>query len=419
MLYKFLFDKSGKYLDVNGRMDMVALYGPILNRHSVDTCFCKECSYFAKSYIKSQIPNNFLDSRKDSTITKDNLDENIMITQYQNKAPIFNNFFRIATKRIIDEDGIVSIWNSLCKKCKHSLENHVHLISGKEQSHLLNDNEITNMIAAENKTDLLKVLKTEKGNGAKLMIDYLEIKEPREFMYNKTHIATLFNKLDSDYFGRYNFQQIQNVILEDRRIRMNNWAAKILDISPLRVHKNRLLNPASLAKSLNDCKIPNDPNSVSYSENRMYPLTAPKRSSKFRSASTDFDPSYKKTSQKFSKNMEYHVQNKLLMRHYHKINDIDHINKSDDARGMILMLKNYNEGKDANWAKHAPLKLGEKPNSIFQTKTYKKNKLQDQIVRFKNGFQDPKKMPSVGNSFDQDNNIFKPYFIKKFTIPKK
>ena len=83
------------------------------------------------------------------------------------------------------------------------------------------------------------------------------------------------------------------------------------------------------------------------------------------------------------------------------------------------MLKNYNEGKDANWAKHAPLKLGEKPNSIFQTKTYKKNKLQDQIVRFKNGFQDPKKMPSVGNSFDQDNNIFKPYFIKKFTIPKK
>lgn len=93
------------------------------------------------------------------------------------------------------------------------------MVSGREQQHIVTDTEISEMGYEMNKRDLLEVLLSEKGNGAKVMIEDLLIEEPKEFMYERFHVGHLFKDLESDYFGRYNFQELQTVILEDRRIR--------------------------------------------------------------------------------------------------------------------------------------------------------------------------------------------------------
>ena len=41
------------------------------------------------------------------------------------------------------------------------------------------------------------------------MIEELPIIEPREFMYDKFHVEYLLKDLESDYFGRYSFTEMQ------------------------------------------------------------------------------------------------------------------------------------------------------------------------------------------------------------------
>jgi hypothetical protein len=37
----------------------------------------------------------------------------------------------------------------------------------------------------------------------------------------------LIQEIESDYYDRYDFTELQNLILEDRRIRITYWVAKI------------------------------------------------------------------------------------------------------------------------------------------------------------------------------------------------
>ena len=85
------------------------------------------------------------------------------------------------------------------------------------------------MIHEVNRRDLLKVLVSEKGNGAKVMMEEMSAVEPLEFQHNRHTVAKLFSNLATDYYGRFDFREMQIVILEDRRVRLNAWVAKILD----------------------------------------------------------------------------------------------------------------------------------------------------------------------------------------------
>lgn len=38
----------------------------------------------------------------------------------------------------------------------------------------------------------------------------------------------LLQQIDTDYYDRYDFTQLQNLILEDRRIRITYWVSKIV-----------------------------------------------------------------------------------------------------------------------------------------------------------------------------------------------
>jgi len=61
-------------------------------------------------------------------------------------------------------------------------------------------------------------------------------------MYKQEHIHALFADLETDYYDRYEFDDLQKIIVEDRRLRINYWVSKITG-KPIEKFKNpNLLN---------------------------------------------------------------------------------------------------------------------------------------------------------------------------------
>ena len=48
MILSFLFPPNLEHANSTGRLDLLALYGPIVRYHSVDSCFCSKCIRIAK-----------------------------------------------------------------------------------------------------------------------------------------------------------------------------------------------------------------------------------------------------------------------------------------------------------------------------------------------------------------------------------
>lgn len=98
------------------------------------------------------------------------------------------------------------------------------------------------MINEVNKTDILNLLIVEKGSTAKMMIQTLNLHEPQEIMYTEAHLRELIKDLETDYYERFEFDDLQKMILEDRRLRINYWVSKITH-KPIEKFKNpNLLN---------------------------------------------------------------------------------------------------------------------------------------------------------------------------------
>jgi|LauGreDrversion4_2_1035121.scaffolds.fasta_scaffold414285_2 hypothetical protein len=106
----------------------------------------------------------------------------------------------------------------------------------------MNDIEIDALIHEINYNDLLALLTVEKGSTAKVMINLIDMETPHEILYTREHVAELLKPVDTDYYGRYEFNDLQKMILEDRRLRMNYWTSKITH-KPIEKFKNpNLLN---------------------------------------------------------------------------------------------------------------------------------------------------------------------------------
>ena len=75
-----------------------------------------------------------------------------------------------------------------------------------------------------------------------MMIQILDLSEPSEIMYTDDHLRELIKDLETDYYGRYEFDDLQKMILEDRRLRINYMVSKIIH-KPIEKFKNpNLLN---------------------------------------------------------------------------------------------------------------------------------------------------------------------------------
>lgn len=54
-IMKFCFPPNLEHSNTTGRLDLLALYGPIVCYHSVDSCFCKNCVKSAKMQLEEAI----------------------------------------------------------------------------------------------------------------------------------------------------------------------------------------------------------------------------------------------------------------------------------------------------------------------------------------------------------------------------
>jgi hypothetical protein len=90
---------------------------------------------------------------------------------------------------------------------------------------LNNDIELDVLIHEINYNDLLALLTVEKGSTAKVMITLVDMHGPPEIMYTREHVTELLKPVETDYYGRYEFNDLQKMILEDRRLRMNYWTS--------------------------------------------------------------------------------------------------------------------------------------------------------------------------------------------------
>ena len=70
------------------------------------------------------------------------------------------------------------------------------------------DIEINELIHEINKADLLQLLIVEKGSTAKMMIETLNLTEPDEIMYKEEHVRELLRDLETDYYDRYEFDDL-------------------------------------------------------------------------------------------------------------------------------------------------------------------------------------------------------------------
>jgi hypothetical protein len=72
----------------------------------------------------------------------------------------------------------------------------------------MSDIEIDELIRQINNNDLLDLLTVEKGSVAKIMMETLKLDCPKEIMYKENHVRELLKDLDTDYYDRYEFDDL-------------------------------------------------------------------------------------------------------------------------------------------------------------------------------------------------------------------
>jgi nucleoside diphosphate kinase len=193
-IMKFLIPPKPDHTDLSGRLDMIGKYGPVCNHHVLDICICRNCRPNVKSIL-----------RKNGVLLKKNRDK-VLTDEF-----IFNNK------------------NVFCEECKNHFDNWSHIFGGIEGTHILTNEEIEFIMKDMNKNDLLEILIAEKGSSGKTILSKFDLnKPPNEIIYTKEHALKLISYLKTDYYDRYDFEELQNLINEDRRIRLNFWVSKML-----------------------------------------------------------------------------------------------------------------------------------------------------------------------------------------------
>lgn len=99
------------------------------------------------------------------------------------------------------------------------------------------------------------------------MVQGMSPQEPTEAQYNLEFFELLLRQLQPDYYQRYDFTQLQNLILEDRRIRMTYWVAKVTGKSVDRFPPVTALDNTLTAQQLSD------PAGPYFTLSRKLPLT--------------------------------------------------------------------------------------------------------------------------------------------------
>ena len=206
-ILKFLFPPNLEHSNSTGRLDLFALYGPIVCYHSVDACFCKTCIKTAKLQLDEAIREKQALERKRLGMTMADMDPSKSISKTSIKTQAGKKMAP-GPQRLLKEPDVNAIYDQLCEKCKAHCDGFVHLTCGREGQHVMGDIEINELIHEINKNDLLQLLVVEKGSTAKMMIETIKLKEPDEIIYTEEHVRELVKDLETDYYERYEFDDL-------------------------------------------------------------------------------------------------------------------------------------------------------------------------------------------------------------------
>jgi hypothetical protein len=113
-----------------------------------------------------------------------------------------------APRRLLHEEDILEIYDELSSESQAVCDGFVGLTCGRGAQHIMTDIEITELISEINRNDILDLLIVEKGSTAKMMILTLDLTEPPEIMYKEEHLVELLKDLDTDYYERYEFDDL-------------------------------------------------------------------------------------------------------------------------------------------------------------------------------------------------------------------
>eukprot|EP01017_Pseudomicrothorax_dubius_P032150 TRINITY_DN4177_c0_g1_i1.p1 TRINITY_DN4177_c0_g1~~TRINITY_DN4177_c0_g1_i1.p1 ORF type:complete len:289 (-),score=75.85 TRINITY_DN4177_c0_g1_i1:40-906(-) len=273
---------------------------------------------------------------------------------------------KISPIRLLDENGVQEIWNHLCERCKEHCNTFVHLVSGREQQHVLTDLEIHDMGDEINKKDLLDLLIVEKGQAAKIMIEDIPIVEPRDQIYDRYLIQELLKDVPRDYYERFDFSDVQQVILEDRRIRMNAWVGKIVQKQLDRFTNPKLLNQRVPEKERQNLKGPH------FTLRRTQPLTYLYKKESITAKQPRFEPTLA-DKKKLEPTEERIALSKKIQRNTHHIVGIDDLNKVKDYPISLSLIRDYNEGRHGGWNNYATIS-GNRVESFVKTQKFMKNR---------------------------------------------
>jgi hypothetical protein len=160
--------------------------------------------------------------------------------------------FKSNKDKIVSDEFIHNYNILFCEICIDHINKWTHMYSGKEFTHILTNEEIKLLVRDMNRTDLFEVLKAEKGTCAETILSKFNLdKPPEEIIYKKEHILSLLSELEKDYYDRYSFNELQNLILEDRRVRLNNWVSTVINKPPEYFKNPKFINNVSI-KDINN-----------------------------------------------------------------------------------------------------------------------------------------------------------------------
>lgn len=84
----------------------------------------------------------------------------------------------------------------------------MHLTSGRNHNHILTEPEIRLLGEESNRTDLLNLLIIEKGQAAHIMMENIDLVEPKEIQYTRPLVELLLRDLETDYYNRFKFNDL-------------------------------------------------------------------------------------------------------------------------------------------------------------------------------------------------------------------
>ncbi|EGR28487.1 nucleoside diphosphate kinase family protein, putative [Ichthyophthirius multifiliis] len=387
-IQKFIFPPNLEHVNINERLDIFALYGPVLNHHSVDKCFCVQCSRLGKELLDLVRQEKIFEQKQRLGISTKN-DETIkrleMSMSTSSKGSKMKSKIYVPAIRLLDEEviyiyiniyilykkNIQSIYNQLCDKCKLHCDCYAHLVGGRNCYHILSDQEIQELAKEINRQELLDLLIIEKGNAANIMIENISLVEPENLQSSRELMKVLFKNAPTDYYDRYDFYDLQQLILEDRRIRINAWISQIIG-KPI----DRFKNPKLVDKTINNSQRQNL-KSYNFTLNRNLPLKMITKKENITYTPIEF-PKTLIDKPKLQQNEESFALLQKLHRYTTQILSVDNLNQNVSSYKInVFMLRNYNEGRHGSWQNYCSLnktRKGSYVKTLIQQKQDERNR---------------------------------------------